>query len=94
VEGIVAGRGLEFLNWLGEMGETLNREGSATLIRCGVHGQLWVDAMWIDAAGKLWLPAAQLSRGIPFNNGMNRIVKRLHVFTVDIGIGPSPIDHA
>lgn len=55
---------------------------------------LWVDAMWIDAKGKLWMPAAQLSRGVPFNNGTNKIVKPLYVFTVDIGVGPSPIDHA
>ena len=28
MEGIVVERGLEFLNWLGEMGEKLNREGN------------------------------------------------------------------
>lgn len=54
---------------------------------------LWVDAMWIDGTGKLWMPAAQLNRGIPFNNGTNRVVKPLHVFTLHIGVGPSPIDH-
>lgn len=55
---------------------------------------LWVDAMWIDTQGRLWMPAAQLNRGEPFNNGTNRIVKPLYVYTLDIGIGPSPIDHA
>lgn len=55
---------------------------------------LWVDAMWIDTYGKLWMPAAQLNRGIPFNNGSNYIEKPLYVYTIDIGVGPSPIDHA
>ncbi|KAI1336951.1 major royal jelly protein [Xylariaceae sp. FL0016] len=54
---------------------------------------LWVDAMWVDSAGKLWMPAAQLNRGVPFQNGTSKIVKPLHVFTIDIGVPPSPIDH-
>ncbi|KAI1614706.1 major royal jelly protein [Exophiala viscosa] len=55
---------------------------------------LWVDAMWIDTYGKLWMPAAQLNRGTPFNNGSSFIQAPLYVYTIDIGIGPSPIDHA
>lgn len=55
---------------------------------------LWVDAMWIDTQKRLWMPAAQLNRGIPFNNGTSHVVKPLHIYTIDIGIGPSPIDHA
>ncbi|ROW10067.1 hypothetical protein VPNG_06558 [Cytospora leucostoma] len=55
---------------------------------------LWVDAMWIDASNRLWMPAAQLNRGVPFSlSGQNSIVKPLYVFTMDIGVGPSPIDH-
>lgn len=54
---------------------------------------LWVDAMWITSDKKLWMPAAQLNRGTPFNNGKSYIVKPLHVFSIDIGVGPSPIDH-
>ncbi|KAK3717062.1 hypothetical protein LTR37_006117 [Vermiconidia calcicola] len=54
---------------------------------------LWVDAMWIDGDNKLWMPAAQLNRGTPFNNGESRIVKPLYVYSIDIGVGPSPIDH-
>lgn len=55
---------------------------------------LWVDAMWIDSSNKLWMPAAQLDRGVPFSAaGESTIVKPLHVFTMDIGVGPSPIDH-
>lgn len=55
---------------------------------------LWVDAMWIDTQKRLWMPAAQLNRGTPFNNGTSYVVPPLHVFTIDIGVGPSPIDHA
>ena len=55
---------------------------------------LWVDAMWISADGKLWMPAAQLNRGTVFNNGDNYIEKPLYVFSIDIGVGPSAIDHA
>ncbi|KAI1076123.1 major royal jelly protein [Whalleya microplaca] len=54
---------------------------------------LWIDAMWIDTSGKLWLPSVQLNRGVPFQNGTSKIVKPLHVYTIDIGVGPSAIDH-
>ena len=55
---------------------------------------LWVDAMWIDAQQRLWMSSAQLNRGEPFNNGTSKIVKPLYVYSLDIGVGPSPIDHA
>lgn len=55
---------------------------------------LWVDAMWVDTQGLLWMPAAQLNRGQPFNNGTSYIQKPMIVYTLDLGIGPSPIDHA
>lgn len=55
---------------------------------------LWVDAMWVDTQQRLWMPAAQLNRGTPFNNGTSYVVPPLHVFTIDIGVGPSPVDHA
>ncbi|KXT01923.1 hypothetical protein AC578_2551 [Pseudocercospora eumusae] len=55
---------------------------------------LWIDAMWIDSEKKLWMPAAQLNRGTPFGNGKVNITKPLHAFTIDIGVGPSAIDHA
>jgi hypothetical protein len=29
----------------------------------------WVDAMWIDDADKLWMPAAQLNRVPAINHG-------------------------
>lgn len=55
---------------------------------------LWADAMWIDKSNRLWVPAAQINRGVAFNDGKNKIVKPLYVFTIDIGVGPSAIDHA
>lgn len=60
-----------------------------------VHDErlLWVDAMWVDSQQKLWMPAAQLNRGTPFNGGKSYIQKPLHLYTIDIGVGPSPIDH-
>ncbi len=51
------------------------------------------DAMWVDDKQRLWMPAAQLNRGYPFHNGVSQVVKPLYVFSIDIGIGPSPIDH-
>ncbi|KAG6359564.1 hypothetical protein INS49_013085 [Diaporthe citri] len=55
---------------------------------------LWVDAMWVDNQNRLWLPSAQLNRGVPFQpDGQSRIVKPLYVYTIDVGVGPSPIDH-
>ncbi|KAL9108336.1 MAG: hypothetical protein Q9227_006935 [Pyrenula ochraceoflavens] len=57
---------------------------------------LWVDAMWIDTAGKLWMPAAQLNRGKDFGDGdLGRIQRPLKVFTMQLGEGrgPSPVDH-
>lgn len=54
----------------------------------------WVDAMWVGSDKKLYLPAAQLNRGTPFGNGKSNITKPLYVYTLDIGVGPSAIDHA
>lgn len=54
---------------------------------------LWIDAMWIDGQNKLWMPAAQLNRGTPFHNA-SYVQPPLYVFTIDIGAGPSAIDHA
>lgn len=55
---------------------------------------LWVDAMWIDSHQKLWLPSAQLNRGLPFSvSNVSTIVKPLFVYSIDIGVGPPAIDH-
>lgn len=39
------------------------------------------------------MPAAQLNRGTPFNAGKNLTEAPLMVYSIDIGVGPSPIDH-
>ena len=54
---------------------------------------LWVDAMWIDAAGFLYMPAAQLDRMAPFNGGMSKVQWPVSVYRTRIGIGPPPTDH-
>ena len=54
----------------------------------------WVDAMWVDTYGLLWMPAAQLNRGQSYNNGTSYIQKPMTVFTLNIGVGPSKVDHA
>jgi hypothetical protein len=40
---------------------------------------LWVYAMWIDAAGDLWIPAAQLNRMAPFQAGTSKVDFPVHV---------------
>lgn len=54
----------------------------------------WVDAMWVDAQQRLWMPVNQLFRGSRFGNGTATYEPPFYVFTMDIGVGPSLIDHA
>ncbi len=54
---------------------------------------LWVDAMWIDAAGFLYMPAAQLDRMAPFNGGVSKVQWPVRVYRMRIGVGPPPSDH-
>lgn len=54
---------------------------------------LWVDAMWIDDAGYLYMPAAQLDRMAPFNDGVSKVEFPIFVYKTKIGIGPPPSDH-
>jgi sugar lactone lactonase YvrE len=54
---------------------------------------LWVDAMWIDAAGRLWMPAAQLNRLAIFQGGASRVHFPVEVYTLPIGAQPAPNDH-
>ena len=53
----------------------------------------WVDAMWLDANGDLWLPAAQLHRMSPFNNGTSKVREPVEIFTIPVGTTPPPTDH-
>ncbi|MCS5732884.1 major royal jelly family protein [Herbiconiux daphne] len=54
---------------------------------------LWVDAMWIDAANRLWLPAAELNRMTIFSGAPAPLESRLHVYSIDVGVGPANNDH-
>ena len=54
---------------------------------------LWVDAMWIDDAGWLYMPAAQLDRMAPFNGGISKVQFPISIYKTKIGAGPPPSDH-
>ncbi len=54
---------------------------------------VWVDAMWITADGRLWMPAAQMDRTPSFNDGRQALQLPMTVFTVQIGNGPPARDH-
>jgi len=49
----------------------------------------WVDAMWIDDAGKLWMPAAQLNRVPALNHGEDAV--RWPIILYSIAIGAKPV---
>lgn len=58
---------------------------------------VWVDALWIDTDQRLWMCASQLNHGDRFvqpDNQINTIEKPIYIYTLDIGVGPSPLDHA
>lgn len=54
---------------------------------------LWVDAMWIDDAGWLYMPAAQLDRMAPFNGGVSRVQLPISIYRMRIGAKPPASDH-
>lgn len=54
---------------------------------------IWVDAMWVDSQGYLWMPATQLNRRAFFNDGVSKATNPMVVYKVKIGIGPPPRDH-
>ena len=48
----------------------------------------WVDAMWIDRHGILWMPAAQRDRVPDMNSGKFLLQPPLQVFTIPVGKQP------
>ncbi|MGK5742330.1 L-dopachrome tautomerase-related protein [Micromonospora sp. URMC 103] len=54
----------------------------------------WVDAMWIDADGDLWLPAAQLHRTPGLAGGAQRVDYPVWIYRMSVGAPPAPNDHA
>jgi hypothetical protein len=54
---------------------------------------LWVDAMWIDDGGFLWMPAAQVNRLAPFQNGVSKVKFPMTVYKLQVGAKPARNDH-
>ncbi len=54
---------------------------------------VWVDAMWIDDAGSLWMPAAQLNLIPGLNKGKAAVAYPVILYRMGIDAQPSPIDH-
>jgi sugar lactone lactonase YvrE len=48
----------------------------------------WVDAMWIDDSGKLWMPAAQLNRVAGLNHGKNAVRWPVTIYSIALGVKP------
>jgi sugar lactone lactonase YvrE len=48
----------------------------------------WVDAMWIDDDGKLWMPAAQLNRTAGLNHGKDAVHWPVTLYSIAIGANP------
>lgn len=48
----------------------------------------WVDAMWIDRDGFLWMPAAQLDQLSLFDGGISGVRLPMTVFKLHIGVTP------
>ena len=53
----------------------------------------WVDAMWVDRDGFLWMPAAQLNRMAPFQGGVSKVGFPMKVYKLRINYGPPENDH-
>ncbi|WP_433120577.1 L-dopachrome tautomerase-related protein [Micromonospora sp. CA-246542] len=53
----------------------------------------WVDAMWLDTEGQLWLPAAQLHLTAGFNGGHPAVAYPVHIYRMPVDAGPPPSDH-
>ncbi|GEP00350.1 SMP-30/gluconolactonase/LRE family protein [Methylobacterium haplocladii] len=49
---------------------------------------VWVDAMWIDEEGGLWIPAAQVNRTKGFNGGKAALRFPTTIFRMEIGARP------
>jgi sugar lactone lactonase YvrE len=54
---------------------------------------VWVDAMWIDHNGDLWMPAAQLNLVPGMNRGVGAVHYPVVIYKMRIGIGPPASDH-
>lgn len=53
----------------------------------------WPDALWITADGRLWIPVPQLDRTPGLHHGVSAVKYPIMVYTAQIDVGPSPVDH-
>ncbi|RAN93418.1 hypothetical protein GAR05_05502 [Micromonospora saelicesensis] len=54
----------------------------------------WVDAMWLDADARLWMPAAQLHLTAGLNGGVSAVEYPVQIYRMPVEIGPPARDHA
>ncbi|MDZ5444935.1 L-dopachrome tautomerase-related protein [Micromonospora sp. 4G57] len=54
---------------------------------------IWGDAMWIDASGHLWIPAAQLNRTPGLAAGARSVDYPVWIYKLKIDAGPPANDH-
>lgn len=45
----------------------------------------WIDAMWLDTKGNLWLPDAQLGRTAPYQEGQSHVKFPLTIYSLQVG---------
>lgn len=53
----------------------------------------WVDAMWLDADARLWMPAAQLHLTAGLNGGHPAVDYPVRIYRMPVEAGPPPLDH-
>jgi sugar lactone lactonase YvrE len=49
---------------------------------------IWVDAMWIDHAGNLWMPVPQMNRTAGFQKGVETVKFPVQLYKLAIGAKP------
>jgi len=49
---------------------------------------IWVDAMWLDHAGNLWLPVPQMNRTAGFQKGVETVKFPVQLYKLPIGAKP------
>ena len=54
----------------------------------------WSDAMWIDDAGFLWMPATQQNFTPGFTGGKQEVNYPVWIYKLQIGAKPAPNDHS
>ncbi|MEU8212529.1 L-dopachrome tautomerase-related protein [Micromonospora sp. NPDC049044] len=55
---------------------------------------VWVDAMWLDADARLWLPAAQLHLTAGLNGGQSAVDYPVWIYRMPVDVGPPARDHS